>query len=224
MSNNLKGGFMKKVFSFFAVALILMAGLAFADSDSLITGSVNQESAAITLPTWHNATDMFGSAGASGSQLGSASFYAHPVSPSGEGSIGNAGSDGQAIVNAGVTHIDGTSITSFANGSVSNNGYVNISETGALVPTTTNTLNGTGTLNLGTFASIGAGSDGQGIITNGGFATGQVNGLFNYNATGGQGWIGNGGLTGDSFSNVTKLLNGYQAIAGAHITATVCPK
>ena len=58
---------------------------------------------------------------------------------------------------------------------------------------------------------------------NGGFAGGQVNGSFAYNANGGSGWTGNGSVTGDTTSNVTKLPNGYQATSGAHITATVCP-
>jgi hypothetical protein len=213
----------KKVLGSIVVALMLMVGLAHADSDSFIIGSINQGSSTIVSPTWHNA-DLFGNAGASGSQQGSASFYANPSNSAGESAAGSAGSDGQVTVNAGVTHIDGTSITSFANGNVSNNGYVNISETGALTPTTANTLNGSGVLNLGTFVSIGAGSDGQGSITNGGFAGGQVNGSFNYNANGGPGWIGNGSVTGDTNSNVTKLPNGYQATAGAHIGATVCPK
>ena len=213
---------MKKVFSFFVVALMLMTGLAFADSDSLIIGNINQGSGVITLQTWNN-SNLFGSAGASGSQMGSASFYAHPVNPAGEDAKGSAGSDGQVIVNAGVTHIDGTSITSFANGSVSNAGYVNVSETGALTPTATDSLHGSGTLNLGTFVTMGAGSDGQGSITNGGFAGGQVNGSFAYNANGGSGWTGNGSVTGDTTSNVTKLPNGYQATSGAHIGATVCP-
>jgi hypothetical protein len=215
---------MKRLILGLVVALMLMAGTAFADSDSWIIGSIEQGSGAITLPTWHNASDMFGSAGAAGSQLGGASFYAHPSSPSGENAVGNAGSLGSVIVNADVTHVDGTSVNSWANGTVHNEGYVNVAENGGLVPTATTSLYGTGSLELGTFASMGAGIDGKGEITNGGWAGASGNGSFGFNASGGSGWAGYGDITGNLSSTVTKLPNGYESKSSANIHVVVCPK
>ena len=214
---------MKKVL-FLAVALILMAGSAYADSDSLGSGLLTQGGGAITMPTWNNGKDLFGNAGAGGNQQGSATFYANPSNPAGESLIGNIDLNGHVIVEAGVTHIDGTSITSWASGDVGNSGIVTISETGGLTPTATTTLSGSGLLLLATFASLGAGSDGTGTIKEGGWAGGSLTGSFSYNANGGYGWEGGGSAVGNLSSTVTKLPNGYTSISGGHLTVTVCPK
>lgn len=211
---------MKRLILGFVVALMLMIGLAYADSDSLIIGNVNQGSGAIILQTWNN-NNLFGSAGASGYQQGGASFYMNDSNPAGESGAGNAGSSGFVIVNADVIHTDGISITSWANGNVHNEGFVNV--TGTPNPTLDTSLTGAGALNLGTFASIGAGIDGKGEITNGGWAGATGTGSFAFNASGGQGWTGYGDITGDLSSTVTKLPNGYESKSSANIHVTVCP-
>jgi hypothetical protein len=116
---------MKKLLSLVTVLLMLFTVSAMADSDSYVSGSINQGSSAIVQPSFSH-PDMFGNAAASGSQNGGGSFFAHPASPSGEEASGSVTSNGSVTVQADVIHNGNQSIISTASGIAGNAGEVHI--------------------------------------------------------------------------------------------------
>lgn len=210
---------MKRILCLVAMFLFVAVS-AFADSGSMVDGSFIQQSGAIVTPSFTN-PNLSGNAGASGNQNGGGSFYANPSNPAGESAQGGGLSTSAVVVDATVVHVDGTSITSTASGNVSNNGAVNVSEVGGT--TAKLSLYGNGSLVTGANAVIGA--DVNGNITNGAFASGNTNGSFNYNVSGGAGsWIGNGSTDGISTTSVTKNANGFTSTSSATVNSTSCPK
>ena len=209
---------MKKILVL-SVALLFVAGFAFADSGSMVQGTFYQGNGAIVTPSFSNPT-LSGAAIANGGQNGGGSFSANPSNPGGESATGGGNSAGVTNVSASVVHVDGSSITSTAHGDTSNNGAVNVSEVGD--NTAKLNLNGNGSMLTGTQAVIGA--DGNGNITNGGFAGANTIGGFSYFVNGGAGsWIGNGSTSGDSVSQVSKIPNGFSAFSSASVNSTACP-
>ena len=209
---------MKKILGL-VVALLFVAGLAFADSGSMVSGNFYQGNGAIVTPSFSNPS-LSGAAVANGGQNGGGSFSANPSNPGGESATGGGNSAGVTNVSASVVHVDGSSLTSTAHGDTSNNGAANVSEVGS--NTATLNLYGNGAMLTGTQAVLGA--DGNGNIINGAFSNANTSGGFNYVVTGGAGsWIGNGMVTGDSTSSVAKIPNGFSAGSSASVNSTACP-
>lgn len=195
-------------------------------SVSGVDGAVSQTDAASTTSSYNKNNDP-SQAGASGIQTTSASFKGFAVSPSGEDASGSAETSGGIVV---TSFSKKDSAGALAIGNTEGNSSINVSTNSG--DFTFATLSGSGSLSLGTFATIGTGNldtwtNQLSTGSNGAFATSSSSGDFNYKAISGPGgytgWTGSGSIVGASGSNVNIIPGGFSATSSASATSISCP-